>query len=436
MTLDERVAVLSRDPLFRSARLEPEALADVASRLTAVALRAGNPVFREGDAGDRMYVIASGKIGIFRQMGNTRVAVAELGEGAHFGELALIDGARRSADADCLADASVLALDAVAFDELIERHPRLALAFLRVMSQRLRNTLGRVEDDDENPLRDRYPHPIASVYHAVLVAAEPRAKLERVFDLLEVTLRYLGLVTTAAYLASGGKSRWLDDKLVTGLGKTTLGTWMLLLREALEPYAKAPRGFWIPELCEAIFERPGRPGPALADLDEVVRFRNDQRHGAGGALTDKHAETAVAAHLPVLERALTRLAVLERYPLVSIDKMDFAKGEFRYRVLRCMGSHGNFPLDTLTGALPHETGKLYLLRPSDHALLPLEPWLALDTCSVCATREVFLLTGSGQDAAEYTEFTRGHSHAVADGRAVLDAVVAEARARLRHAERR
>ncbi|MBK7973844.1 MAG: cyclic nucleotide-binding domain-containing protein [Deltaproteobacteria bacterium] len=151
MTLDERVAVLGRDPLFRSARLEPAALADVAERLTAVDLRAGCPVFREGDAGDRMYVIAAGKVGIFRQMGNTRVAVAELEAGAHFGELALIDGARRSADADSLSDVSLLALDAAAFDELIERHPRLALAFLRVMSQRLRNTLGRVDDDDENP---------------------------------------------------------------------------------------------------------------------------------------------------------------------------------------------------------------------------------------------------------------------------------------------
>ena len=45
MTLDERVAVLGRDPLFRSARLEPAALADVAERLTAVDLRAGCPVF-------------------------------------------------------------------------------------------------------------------------------------------------------------------------------------------------------------------------------------------------------------------------------------------------------------------------------------------------------------------------------------------------------
>ena len=81
-------------------------------------------------------------------------------------------------------------------------------------------------------------------------------------------------------------------------------------------------------------------------------------------------------------------------------------------------------------------GKLYLRRPSDDALLPLEPWLVLDTCSVCATREVFLLTGSGNGAAEYTEFTRGHAHAVGEARGTLDGVVAEARARLRRAERR
>lgn len=435
MSPDERVAVLSRDPLFRSARLEAAALAEVAARMDEARLPAGSPVFREGDPGDRMYVIASGKIGIFRQMGNTRVPVAELGEGAHFGELALIDTARRSADADCLTEVSLLTLDAGAFDELIDRHPRLALAFLRVMSRRLRETVGRVDDDDENPLRDRYPYPIASVYHAVLVATEPRAKLERLFDLLEVTLRYVGLLATAAYLASEGRAHWVDDKLVGGLGRTTLGTWMLLLREVLEPFSKAPRRFWIPELCEAIYERPGRPSVLLAELDEAVKFRNDQRHGAGGALSDKEAEAAVGQHLPIVERALGRLRVLERYALVWTDKMEFAKGAFRYRVLRCMGSHASFPMDTLTLAAPHETGRLHLQRPSDDALLPLDPWLVLDTCSVCTSREVFLLTGSSPDAAEYTEFARGHGHAIAEGRATVDAIAAAARARLRQSER-
>lgn len=100
----------------------------------------GETLFREGDEGDRMFIIDKGSIEI-RKQGKT---LAVLGDGAVFGEMALYEDAPRSADAVARVDTSMYAIGNQDFRAIIMRHPRHGVKFLLgnigEMSRRLRAT--------------------------------------------------------------------------------------------------------------------------------------------------------------------------------------------------------------------------------------------------------------------------------------------------------
>ncbi len=70
--------------------------------------RTGESVFVEGDQGRDMYIICSGKVGIWRKSGGERVNLANLAEGESFGEMGLIRGGARSAGATALEETVAL----------------------------------------------------------------------------------------------------------------------------------------------------------------------------------------------------------------------------------------------------------------------------------------------------------------------------------------
>jgi MFS family permease len=103
--------------LFSS--LSVPTLEDVASRFVPVSVSQGEVVIREGDAGDRFYVIEEGEVEVSR---NGR-PVATLGPGAYFGEIALLHHVPRGATVTAVTPATLLALDRVEFLEAVTRHP-------------------------------------------------------------------------------------------------------------------------------------------------------------------------------------------------------------------------------------------------------------------------------------------------------------------------
>lgn len=76
---------------------------------------AGTDLFREGDAGDGMYLVQSGSIELWRARDGERIALAVVGEGNIFGEMALIDGSARTANATAVDDAVVVFVPQAAF---------------------------------------------------------------------------------------------------------------------------------------------------------------------------------------------------------------------------------------------------------------------------------------------------------------------------------
>jgi CRP-like cAMP-binding protein len=99
-----------------------------------VRISAGSVLFREGDAGDNMYVILEGEISLTI---NEQALGQEL-EGGIVGEMALIDESSRSATATTRTECLLAPLDIDAFTALVRKKPEFAIHVMRVLSQRLR----------------------------------------------------------------------------------------------------------------------------------------------------------------------------------------------------------------------------------------------------------------------------------------------------------
>ncbi len=102
---------------------------------------AGTQIFAHGDAGDAMYIVASGDVNIFLPGEDSRrISLEDLSRGQFFGELAVFDEKPRSASALATTDCVLLELAHRTLGEYLEQRPRAALAILRTLSGRLRDT--------------------------------------------------------------------------------------------------------------------------------------------------------------------------------------------------------------------------------------------------------------------------------------------------------
>ncbi|MFL6513823.1 MAG: DUF1003 domain-containing protein [Chthoniobacterales bacterium] len=126
-------------PLFES--LDDEAADTLCSLLTMEQTEAASILFRAGDAGDSMYLIEEGKVQIsMRSADGEELILAVLGPGDFFGEMALIDGKARSANA-CVVEPSRLAvLSRPHFLSFLSSSPRIAVEMLTALTRRLRRT--------------------------------------------------------------------------------------------------------------------------------------------------------------------------------------------------------------------------------------------------------------------------------------------------------
>jgi CRP-like cAMP-binding protein len=95
---------------------------------------AGTAVFRAGDPAEHMFVVQDGKLEI--SVGGQIVEI--VGPGGIFGEMAMIDGSTRSADAIAAEDSVILAIDGKKFDYLITDTPFFARTVMNVLVERLR----------------------------------------------------------------------------------------------------------------------------------------------------------------------------------------------------------------------------------------------------------------------------------------------------------
>src|SRR5919108_3905157 len=137
------VELLSNVPLLAElSRGEVERISRVA---VPRSFPAGVRVFHEGDHSDACYLVRSGDLRVTREHSDGRaIALATLGPGDIFGELAMFDGEARSASVETLSDSELLALPAADFRRLLAEHSEISVKLVAALTRRLRETNERV----------------------------------------------------------------------------------------------------------------------------------------------------------------------------------------------------------------------------------------------------------------------------------------------------
>jgi CRP/FNR family transcriptional regulator, cyclic AMP receptor protein len=144
-SLNEVEEVLAQASIF--AGLDPKQLETLASLTVRKRFRAREVILRKGDAALQIYVILRGRVKTITTGGEGRhAAFSIMGPGEVFGEVAVLDGERRSATITALEPCELVLIQRNDFFHFLERAPQAAIKLLEVLARRLRRLSERVED--------------------------------------------------------------------------------------------------------------------------------------------------------------------------------------------------------------------------------------------------------------------------------------------------
>jgi predicted acylesterase/phospholipase RssA/CRP-like cAMP-binding protein len=214
---------ISHSPLFRN--LTEEAKSELQSSFRWTLLRAGETLFRAGDAGDALYLILSGRIQLFQEDSaaqadgayftpSAQQLLTELGQGDTLGEMALLTGEARSATAYAVRDTQLALLDRSSFERITTAHPHQILSlFVHQMAERLR------EQNRGRKPQDRPPVSIAILVFSPL-AKEFAGQLKEALSAFGTTLHlnsgwFQGLSPGQPIVADAAETRlltWLSEQ--------------------------------------------------------------------------------------------------------------------------------------------------------------------------------------------------------------------------------
>jgi CRP/FNR family transcriptional regulator, cyclic AMP receptor protein len=144
VAVDKR-QILGSHPVF--GRLAPDLLNRLCTYATARKVKRGTAIFSRGDPGTCLFMVTSGTIKISIQSAGGKDAVFNLiNAGGIFGEIALLDGQPRTADAVAASDCELLVIERRDFVDLVHSNPQVALNIIEVLCERVRRTSDQVED--------------------------------------------------------------------------------------------------------------------------------------------------------------------------------------------------------------------------------------------------------------------------------------------------
>ncbi|MGJ4888107.1 Crp/Fnr family transcriptional regulator [Bradyrhizobium sp. HKCCYLR20261] len=139
-----KLSVLRQHPMFRE--LEADALDQLCRYAKPTSLKRGATIFSKGDPGSSLYAVISGTVKISVSSPDGRNAILNLiSAGELFGEVAVLDGRERTADATANTNCEILVIDRREFLPFVKSQPVLAMKFIELLCDRLRWTSDQVE---------------------------------------------------------------------------------------------------------------------------------------------------------------------------------------------------------------------------------------------------------------------------------------------------
>jgi CRP-like cAMP-binding protein len=141
----DRQKLLQEHPLFSG--LPAEIIERLSSYAVMRDVKRGTTIFTKGDVGNSLFAVCEGTVKMTSPSADGKDAVFNMiNEGAIFGEIALLDGRTRTADAVAATDCQLMVIDRRDFLPLLRSQQELAIKIIDVLCARLRRTSEQVED--------------------------------------------------------------------------------------------------------------------------------------------------------------------------------------------------------------------------------------------------------------------------------------------------
>src|SRR3984885_5976014 len=154
-----KLAVLRKHPIFCD--LDADAFEQLCRYARPATLKRGATIYSKGDPGNSLYVVISGTAKMSISSPDGRSAILNLiGPGEIFGEIALLDGRERTADATANTNCEVFIIDRREFIPFVRSQPALAMKLIELLCGRLRWTSDQVEQIILQDLPSRLPRPL------------------------------------------------------------------------------------------------------------------------------------------------------------------------------------------------------------------------------------------------------------------------------------
>jgi len=145
MSEDTRKEYLKRTPIFSD--LSDEELDGIVPHVVKRQLKGDTVIFHENDPASAFYLVKSGRVKIYKVGPDSREQVlAILSDGQIFGDVPAFDGGPYPATAATMVDSEIYLIRSEDFQELVRRYPDVAIKIIRVLGQRLRQSMELVRD--------------------------------------------------------------------------------------------------------------------------------------------------------------------------------------------------------------------------------------------------------------------------------------------------
>ena len=224
----DKQAILRAHPLF--GQLGADAISRLASYAHSKSAAAGTTIFERGDPGNSLFAVCSGTVKISNRSTEGKDAVFNLIKaGEIFGEIALLDGHPRTADALAVTDCDLMVIDRRDFVPMVTQSPEIALKLIEILCARLRHTSEQVEDLMFLDLPSRLAKTLLSL------AASPKAAQDRK---ISITQREIGQIIGMSRESTNKQLRIWEEKKWVRLNR---GGVAVLDPDSLEEIAAAER---------------------------------------------------------------------------------------------------------------------------------------------------------------------------------------------------
>lgn len=159
---EDTIGLLHRVPVFST--LSSEELEHVAQVAVPRRFEAGEVVFKEGDEGSTCYIVRSGRARAVREHADGRsITLAHFGPGDIFGEMAMLDGERRSATVESIEATDAIAILSADMHRLLREYPDISVKLIAALGQRLRETNERLARQSFQTVQSRVAAALAEL---------------------------------------------------------------------------------------------------------------------------------------------------------------------------------------------------------------------------------------------------------------------------------